>query len=630
MLKSIATVSVSGTLESKLREIAEAGFEGVELFENDLLIYPDTPRVVGAIMRDQGLICTAFQPLRDFEGMPPQARQRVFDRVERKFDVMQELGTELLIVSSNVSPESLGDRARIIDDFSELGQRAAARELRIAYEALAWAKHISDHRDAWAIVKAVNHPAIGMCLDSFNSLVRGVPIDSLRWIDVAKIFYVQMADAPSLAMDMLALSRHFRCMPGQGDMPLVEYLATLQDIGYDGVLSLEIFNDSFHARSTSGVAMDGIRSLTFLEEQVHQRLHPDGAPLMPRRVSCRGIEFLEFCASEEEAPLLAELISTLGFELVGRHRRKAVTRWLQGGINLVINSETEGFAHTFDAVHGASVCAIGLLVGDPSGALDRSRQLQISSFQQAVGPGEFQIPAVRGVGGSLLYFVSDENAPRIWDTEFTRIDGANIREDAGLQRIDHVTQAMQYEELLSWLLYYVALFDVRKTAQVEISDPVGLVLSQAVQSGDGGFRIVLNGSSSAQTLASRFLRNYAGAGVQHIAFATNDIFATAAKVRALGMESLEIPGNYYDDLAARFGLQEPALERLAQFNILYDRDAAGEYFQLFSRAFAKRFFFEIVQRRGYQGFGASNTEIRLAAQSRYKAESPKPDLTHRP
>jgi 4-hydroxyphenylpyruvate dioxygenase len=175
----------------------------------------------------------------------------------------------------------------------------------------------------------------------------------------------------------------------------------------------------------------------------------------------------------------------------------------------------------------------------------------------------------------------------------------------------------------------VALFDVRKTAQVEISDPVGLVLSQAVQSGDGGFRMVLNGSSSAQTLASRFLRAYAGAGVQHIAFATNDIFATAAKVRALGMESLEIPGNYYDDLAARFGLQESVLERLAEFNILYDRDAAGEYFQLFSRAFAKRFFFEIVQRRGYQGFGASNSEIRLAAQSRYKAESPKPDLTQR-
>ena len=303
-----------------------------------------------------------------------------------------------------------------------------------------------------------------------------------------------MADAPSLAMEMLALSRHFRCMPGQGDMPLVEYLATLEDIGYDGVLSLEIFNDAFHARSTSGVAVDGMRSLTLLEEQAHQRLHPGGASLLPRRVSCRGIEFLEFCASEEEAPLLAELVSTLGFALAGRHRRKAVTRWCQGGINLVINSETEGFAHTFDTVHGASVCAIGLRVGDPAGALERARGLQISSFQQAVGPGEFQIPAVRGVGGSLLYFVSDENAPKIWDTEFTRVEGAELPADAGLQRIDHVTQAMQYEELLSWLLYYVALFDVRKTAQVEISDPVGLVLSQAVQSSDGALRVVLPSS----------------------------------------------------------------------------------------------------------------------------------------
>jgi 4-hydroxyphenylpyruvate dioxygenase len=181
---------------------------------------------------------------------------------------------------------------------------------------------------------------------------------------------------------------------------------------------------------------------------------------------------------------------------------------------------------------------------------------------------------------------------------------------------------MQYEAMLSWLLYYVALFDVTKTPQIEIADPVGLVTSQVVQAPDGRFRVTLNGSAAAQTLAARFLHNYAGAGVQHIAFETRDIIATARALRAAGMQPLPIPANYYDDLDARFGLDASRLGQFAEFNILYDRDGEGEYLQLFSRAFAKRFFFEVVERRGYEGYGAANAPIRLAAQSRYKPETP--------
>ncbi len=135
------------------------------------------------MMRDQGLACAAFQPFRDFEGMPTRLRARVFDRAERKFDVMEELGTDLVLVSSNVSPESLGEHGRIVDDFRELGDRAAARGLRVGFEALAWGRHIQDHRQAWEIVREVDHPAVGLALDSFGSLARNVPIDSLRSID---------------------------------------------------------------------------------------------------------------------------------------------------------------------------------------------------------------------------------------------------------------------------------------------------------------------------------------------------------------------------------------------------------------------------------------------------------------
>ena len=622
MLRCIATICVNGTLRTKLRAIADAGFEHVEIFESDLLACPEPVAVVGAMMRDQGLAGAAFQPFRDFEGMPPRLRARVFDRAERKFDVMEELGTDLVLVSSNVSPESLGEHGRIVDDFRELGERAAARGLRVAFEALAWGRHIHDHRQAWAIVREVDHPAVGLALDSFGSLARNVPIDSLRSIDPRKLFHVQLADAPSLSMDPLSWSRHFRCMPGQGDLPLVEYVATLQEIGYQGALSLEIFNDRFLAGSATDVAVDGMRSLTYLIEQVEQRAA--GTASVDRRIRSQRVEFIEFCANEEEATQLGHMLQTLGFAPTDRHRRKAVTRWRQGDINLIVNCEPEGFAHSYDTVHGASVCAIGLRVSDPSEALERARRLQISSFSQPVGPGEFEIPAVRGVGGSLLYFVADADVDSIWKTEFEPLPHAAPLADAGLRWVDHFAQSMQYEEMLSWLLYYVALFQVDKSPPAEIADPVGLVLSQAVRSGDGRFRVVLNGSAATQTLVARFLHAYAGAGVQSIAFATDDIFDTAVKLRRLGMEFLSIPPNYYGDLGARYGLEDAVLDRMAEFNILYDEDAGGSYHHLYTRAFVKRFFFEIVQRRAYDGYGARNTAIRLAAQSRFRNLPPAP------
>jgi 4-hydroxyphenylpyruvate dioxygenase len=623
LLNCIATISVNGPLRTKLRAIADAGFEHVEIFESDLLASPEPVHVIGAMMRDLGLTCVAFQPFRDFEGMPASKRQRVFDRAERKFDVLQELGTDLMLVSSNVSPESLADRGRIVDDFRELGSRAAARGVRVGFEALAWGRHIRDHRDAWDIVREVDHAAVGLVLDAFSSLAPGIPIDSLNSIRHDKLFHVQIADAPKLAMDPLSWSRHFRCMPGQGDLPLIEYVGALRRMGYDGVLSLEIFNDRFRAGSTTEVALDGMRSLDFLLEQVERG---SGARALPdARTACQGIEFIEFCASEDEAKQLGHMLHTLGFVPTHRHVRKAVTRWRQGDINLVVNCEPDGFAHSYDTVHGASVCAIGLRVADPEAALRRAAQLQVQSFSQPVGPGEYEIPALRGVGGSLLYFMKESETPSIWRTEFEALP-ANASPGAGLTRIDHFSQSMQYEEMLSWLLYYVTLFQVEKSAAIEIADPVGLVQSQAIQSADRNFRVLLNSSAAGQTLVDRFLHAYGGAGVQQVSFATRDIFATAARMRELGMDSLPIPENYYYDLGARFGLQDAVLSRMAELNILYDEDERGSYHHLYTRGFAKRFFFEVVQRHEYDGYGARDTAIRLAAQSRFRNLAPGTDL----
>ncbi|MFM2300284.1 MAG: hypothetical protein RLZZ84_20 [Pseudomonadota bacterium] len=627
MKTSIATVSISGALDAKLRAIADAGFAGAEIFENDLLSSHLSAPEIASLMRDLGLACTMFQPFRDLEGLPDAQRTRAFDRLERKFDVMGELGTDLLLVCSSCSPQADGDRGRILADLAEAGERAAARGLRIGYEALAWGRHVNDHRDAWALVRDVDHPALGLVLDSFHSLSRKIPSSSIGDIRADKLFIVQVADAPLLDMDYLGWSRHFRCMPGQGEFPLDDWADAIRKIGYQGYWSLEIFNDRFRAGSASGVALDGYRSLRLLEGGVARPASAnavsESAPL-PARATPVGVEFIEFAASHEEAEALGAMLRPLGFRPTARHRSKDVTRWNQGPINLVINCEPEGLAHSFDIVHGASVCAIGLAVNDVPGALARADALRVPRFEQAIAPDEWPIPSVRGVGGSLLYLVDAATRDAMWAHEFpTPLEPADPAPK--LTGIDHVAQTMQFEEFLSWLLFYVSLFELGKTPQLEIADPMGLVQSQAVESPDRSVRFTLNGSLANQSLSSRFIQNYFGAGVQHIAFACTDIFAAADAAIAAGLPSLDIPRNYYDDLEARWGLDPDLIEAMAARNILYDRTvepdgSETEYFQLYSRAFARRVFFELVERRGYAGYGAVNAPIRLAAQARYKPE----------
>src|SRR5262249_33028730 len=166
MQTAIATVCLSGVLHDKLEAIAAAGFKGVEIFENDLLSFNGTPADVRRMIEGLGLKSIAFQPFRDFEGMPGERRGRAFQRAERKFDLMQELDCNLLMVCSNVSPESLGGIDRAAADLRELGERAAKRGLRVGFEALAWGRHINDYRDAWEAVRRADHPAVGVVLDT--------------------------------------------------------------------------------------------------------------------------------------------------------------------------------------------------------------------------------------------------------------------------------------------------------------------------------------------------------------------------------------------------------------------------------------------------------------------------------
>lgn len=618
MKTSIATVSISGDLREKLEAIAAAGFDGVEIFENDFLAYDRSSADVRRMVADLGLDITLFQPFRDFEGLPDPQRRQAFDRAERKFDLMEELGAPLMLVCSSVAPAALGGIDRAAADFRELGERAARRGLRIGYEALAWGRHVNDHRDAWEIVRRADHPNVGLILDSFHSLSRKIAPDTIRSIPGDRIFMVQLADAPALDMDLLYWSRHFRNMPGEGDLPVVDFARAVAATGYDGPLSLEIFNDQFRSGSPRTIALDGHRSLVFLMDQVREA-EPDVAPpavALPPRVAVKGVSFVEFTANETEADTLRIVLGQLGFARTGRHRSKSVERFSQGGVNIVVNTEREGLAHAAYLTHGTSAYAMGLLVEDAEATLARARALGAQPFAQRVNPGELAIPAIRGIGGGVLYFLDDgTDLKRVWDIEFETQPSATA--DAGLTHFDHIAQTMNYEEMLTWILFYRSIFLVDKGPMVDVVDPSGLVRSQVIESPRGELRLTLNGAESHRTLAGHFIAETFGSSVQHIAFASSDIFATAATLKANGLAALEISQNYYSDLEARLGLGAEMIARLRAFNLLYDRDAVGEYFQLYAQSFGEGFFFEVVERRGaYAGYGAVNAPFRIAAQKR--------------
>ena len=607
MIRSIATVSIGGALDEKLKTIAATGFDTVEIFENDFTCFEGSARDVARMCSDLGLRICALQPFRDFEGMPGPQRAQAFRRAQKKFDLMAELGTDLLLVCSNVSPLALGGIDRAADDLRELGERAAARGLRVGFEALAWGRYVNDYRDAWEIVRRANHPAIGIVLDSFHALAPGFPTAPIAAIPADRIFLVQLADAPQLDLDVLSWSRHFRCFPGQGNLPVREFMQAIDAAGYKGPLSLEIFNDQFRAQSTKEVALDGMRSLLLIGSE-----QTNATPALQRRAKVSDTAFIEFAVDRTHAEELAGLFRNLGFRLTGRHRSKAVERWSQGDINLLINGSDNSFARSHYVTHGSGVCAIALQVDDVAAMMSRADGLHTTTFHQPVGPGEMTIPAIRGVGGSLLYFL--ESASPNWDVDFVPV--APKENPGSLRHIDHISQSMRFEEMLSWEQFYTGLFDLQRAPQLEIADPLGLVKSQVLQNRDGSLRLVLNASKATQTMSSRFLSEFFGAGVQHIAFACDDIFKTVSAMHAAGATFLTIPQNYYDDIDSRYELEPALLEAMKHNGILYDRDDAGEFFQVYTHVFEERFFFEIVQRRGYRGFGAPNAGIRLAAQTR--------------
>jgi 4-hydroxyphenylpyruvate dioxygenase len=271
MMHSIATLTLGGPLREKLTAIAAAGFNGVEIVENDLESFKGTARDVRKIAADLGLTITLFQPFRDFEGMSATDRDRKMERAKEKFEQMHLLGTDLLLVCSNISPKSAGGIDRAAEDFYLLGELASAHAVRVGFEALSWGRHIHHYQDAWEVVKRANHASVGLILDSFHILACRHDLSVLLSVPSEKIFLVQLADAPFLSLDIVIVSRHFRHFPGYGQLPLTDFVKVLHATGYKGCYSLEIFNDELKATPADRVAKQGFQALVTLLKQAGKK-----------------------------------------------------------------------------------------------------------------------------------------------------------------------------------------------------------------------------------------------------------------------------------------------------------------------------------------------------------------------
>jgi 3-dehydroshikimate dehydratase len=581
MRRSIATVCLSGTLDEKLAAAARAGFDGVELFENDLINSPLAPAEVCELAGDLGLTVDLYQPFRDFEAVrdiEPNLR-----RAEAKFDVMEALGAPTMLVCSSVAPDAIDDDALAARQLRQLAERAGARGLKIAYEALAWGRHVHEYDHAWRIVAAADHPALGVCLDSFHILSRGSDLDAIAEID--KLFYVQLADAPHLSMDVLQWSRHYRCFPGQGAFDVAGFVQRVLAAGYTGPLSLEVFNDVFRQADADRTAVDAMRSLLVLEDRL-----PGSAPL-------DGFAFVEIGVDAATAPDTEALLEAMGFAHVGPHRSKPVQLWQHGEIRIVLN-------------HGAGdddpeVVAVAVQSADPERSAARAEALLAPVIDRRRGAGEADLTAVAAPDDTAVFFCGRDGS---WVHDFVALDG-DAAGGVPIDRIDHITLAQPFEAFDEAGLFYRSVLDLEPGASAELAAPHGLVRSRALASGDGRVRIVLNVPALAGTRRGQ-------AELQHVAFATGDALAAARAIRDRGGALLPIPDNYYDDLAARFAIEPDLVEAMRELGVLYDRDAGGgELLHFYGAYLEGRMFFEVLERRGgYSGYGAVNSPVRMAAQ----------------
>lgn len=637
MRRTIATVSISGTLEEKLSAISAAKFDGIELFDNDLVASALSPTQVSARCADLGLSIELFQPIRDLEGLSPAGFADARRRLERKLDIMEQLGVTMALVCANATPGAIDDLDLSAEQMHAMGDVAGERGIRLAFEALAWGTHINRVTQAWEVVRRADHPAVGLTVDTFHLLARGDDASALDGIPGESIDFLQIADAPHLLTDTLEWSRHHRCFPGQGTFDLASVVGTVVEKGYRGPLSLEVFSDVVREADPHATALDAMRSLLFLEEQLRRRWDgaapaassassadvPGGVPERPRVTlldpppppSDVRVGFVEIAVRQDAD--LAPLLGGLGFERVGGHRTKAASWWRNGTANVVLNSSSDLEDRWAAAVSRPAATGLGLEVDDVGALSDRAGALLWPLLRLRRGQGEAPMLGTDTPAGLHVFTAGRAGTSDDWRQDFlaepSAVADGGVAAEGSLTGVDHVGYPIAFDVSDAEISFYRTLLDLPAGAISEFADTRGRVRSRVVRAVDGAGRpgaaqIVLNVTAGRVGGPHR--------GLNQIAFACPDVVAVVRAARAAGVGILAVPANYYDDLAARFDLDPRLVEELRRHDVLYDRSGEGEFLHAYTRTIGGEFYIELVQRAdGYTGFGAANAFVRLLAQA---------------
>src|ERR1044071_8499921 len=322
-----------------------------------------------------------------------------------------------------------------------------------------------------------------------------------------------------------------------------------------------------------------------------------------------GFEFVEYTGPEPAQ--LATLFERMGFVAAARHRSKNVTLYRQGDVNFIVNTEPESFAQAFARLHGPSVCAIAFRVKDAPAAYDRAIRLGAKPVQGKLGPMELNIPAIEGIGGSLIYLVDRYGEHTIYDVDFLPLTerGGDALSGLGLTGIDHLTHNVHRGRMALWAEFYERLFNFREIRYFDIEGKFTGLHSKAMTSPDGKIRIPINESADDKSQIAEYLQAYHGEGIQHIALAASGIYETVERLREHGVTFMSVPETYYEAVDTRLPGHGEDLARLRRDQILIDGapgDGLGLLLQIFTETVIGPIFFEIIERKGNEGFGEGN------------------------
>ena len=322
-----------------------------------------------------------------------------------------------------------------------------------------------------------------------------------------------------------------------------------------------------------------------------------------------GFEFIEYTAEDTRA--LEKLFTSMGFSPIARHRSKNVVLYRQGGINFVINHEPDSFAQAFAKVHGPSICAFGIRVKDSRKAFEHAIANDAKPYIGEAGPMELNIPAIRGIGDSLIYLIDRYgNDKSIYEVDFVPIEGANLQpQGLGLTYIDHLTHNVHKGRMNEWAEFYERIFNFKEIRYFDIKGQSTGLVSRAMTSPCGKIRIPINEPSDEKSQIQEYIDAYRGEGIQHIALGTNNIYQSVEALKGNKIKLLDVPDTYYDAVDNRIPNHNENLERLQENKILIDGDlqsGQGLLLQIFTETVIGPIFFEIIQRKGNEGFGEGN------------------------